>query len=135
MSITLLSIFLLVAGGCTKVAPTTSNTSAPAISKEKAIAIAGSLVPVQVVERATIQIDDIGEWRILLLDVYTTQTELGWQKDNRTQFGLEQSDTSINGTYRNIIILVNNSTGNINLKALTNKTVFQSMPIITKTNK
>ena len=71
--------------GCTR--PTPSPTPTPAISENKAIAIAAMQLPLQVVERATVQIDDVGGWRVKFLGADTTKQELNWPEDAQNQFG------------------------------------------------
>lgn len=82
--------FLLLAGGCTVVPTTTYSSPAPtpAISQDKAIAIAATQLPLQVVERATVQIDDVNGWRVKFLGTDTTKQELNWPEDGRNRFDL-----------------------------------------------
>ncbi len=121
--------FLFLAGGCTVAPPTTSASPipTPAVSEEKAIAIAATQLPLQVVERATVQIDDVVGWRVKFLEVNTTKQELNWPEDGRNQFGPGVPGSVPDGVFTNVGIIVNPSTGNIDTRIATNG-VFLAIP-------
>ncbi len=119
--------FLFLAGGCTVAPTTTSPPPTPAISEDKAIAIAATQLPSQVVERATVQIDEVVGWRVKFLGADTTEQELNWPEDGKNRFEPGVPGSVPDGVFTNVGIFVNPSTGNIDTRVATNG-VFLGVP-------
>ena len=104
--------------GCTR--PIQSPTPTPAISENKAIAIAATQLPLLVVQRAYVQIDDVGGWRVKFSGANTTKQELNWPEDGRNRFETGFPGSVRDGVFINIGIFVNSSTGDIDVRVATN---------------
>lgn len=102
-------------------------TPTPAISENKAIAIASTQIPLKVVERTKIQVDQVSGWRVIFEDVYTTKEELAWQEDEITRFQWEGSTNVPEGVYRAVMVAVSPVNGEILSRVATNS-IFLGMP-------
>ena len=126
--ITVLTLFIV--SGCNKTTneeEVTLSTPIPVISENKAIAIASTQIPLKVVERATIQVDQVSGWRVIFEDVYTTKEELAWQEDEITRFQWEGSTNVPEGVYRAVMVAVSPVNGEILSRVATNS-IFLGMP-------
>jgi len=126
--ITALALFAI--SGCHKTTNEegdTLPTPTPQISENKAIAIASTQIPLKVIVRATIQVDQVSGWRVIFEDVYTTKEELVWQEDDITRFQWEGSTNVPEGVYRAVMVAVSPVNGEILSRVATNS-IFLGMP-------
>ena len=126
--ITVLTLFIV--SGCNKTTneeEVTLSTPIPVISENKAIAIASTQIPLKVIVRATIQVDQVSGWRVIFEDVYTTKEELVWQEDDITRFQWEGSTNVPEGVYRAVMVAVSPVNGEILSRVATNS-IFLGMP-------
>ena len=126
--ITALALFAI--SGCHKTTNEeggTLPTPTPQISENKAIAIASTQIPLAVIEKATVQVDQVSDWRVIFEDVYTTKEELAWQVDDITRFQWEGSTNVSEGIYRAVMVAVSPANGEI-LSRLATNSIFLGMP-------
>ncbi len=120
---------------CTRPAPSLAPSSAPspnptpAISKEEAIAIAATQVPLAVAQRCVLRADIMGgsPWRIIFDRVNTTRDELNWTDDGHTRFDPGGGQTATPGQFVAVMVSVNSSNGMIEQRLATNG-VFLDIP-------
>ncbi len=121
--IAFLAILLIpLLGSCRAVEPASSlsPTPSPAISREKAIAIAATQLPPYLVEKSIVQADDIVGWRVSFQMVKATREELAWPDDGKNTFQADGSANVPPGIFATIVIIVSPSSGDIIDRIATN---------------
>jgi hypothetical protein len=129
--IILLSGSALLFGGCTQHTESPPSTIAPTISQNKAIAIAATQVPIEVINPAEIDVTLLGSvWRVIFYNANVTKRELGWQESSDTQFDREGAYKNAvpEGAYKSVMVTVDATTGNI-LRRLATNGIFLAGPV------
>jgi hypothetical protein len=117
--------------GCTR--PTPSPTQTPAISREKAIAIAATQIPLDLVAHSAVNADDASGWRVSFQQANTTRQDLAWPDDGKNVFQSEGSANVPPGVFATIVIIVSPSNGEIINRIATNSILLGKPGPVTKT--